>query len=136
MLQWIFNGLLGLVAGPILDGYKAKLAADGQGQQLGTDIVLKQIDSEIEARRSAREIRLATSGFWEMRLLTFLIAGCFTLHLVLVTADTCFGLGLRVPKFPAPFDEWQGVTLLSFFGVQVAGQGIMAIAAGMMGRRK
>lgn len=134
MLQFIWNGLLGLLSGPVLDGYRAKLLAQNDANAMGRDIALKQIDAEIEARKGAREIRLATAGFWEMRLITFLIAGCFTLHLVLVTLDTCFKFGWGIPAFPKPFDEWQGVILLSFFGVQIAGQGIMAIAAAIIRR--
>lgn len=134
MFQAIWNAVLGLISGPVLDGYRAKLEAQNNANAMGKDIALKQIDAEIEARRGAREIRLATAGFWEMRLITFLIAGCFTLHLVLVTIDTCFRLGWGIPAFPKPFDEWQGVILLSFFGVQIAGQGIMAIAAAIIRR--
>ena len=134
MFQVIWNAVLGLISGPVLDGYRAKLEAQNNANAMGKDIALKQIDAEIEARRGAREIRLATAGFWEMRLISFLIAGCFTLHLVLVTIDTCFRLGWGIPAFPQPFDEWQGVILLSFFGVQIAGQGIMAIAAAIIRR--
>lgn len=92
-------------------------------------VSIKQIDAEIEARKAAREIRLATSGFWEMRLITFFIAGSFTLHLVAVTLDTVFSLGWGVPKYPKPFDEWQGAILLSFFGVQGAAMIIGAFVA-------
>lgn len=96
-----------------------------------TQVALKQIDAEIAARADARTIRLATANFWEMRLLTFLIAACFTLHLVLVTLDTCFALHWRVAKFPAPFDQWEGGILLSFFGLYGAVTGISAIAGAL-----
>lgn len=134
MLQLFWNGLLGLLSGPVLEGYRAKLEAQTDANAMGRDIALKRIDAEIEARKGALEIRLATAGFWEMRLITSLIAGCFTLHLVLVTLDTCFQFGWGIPAFPEPFDEWQGVILLSFFGVQIARQGVMAIAAAIIRR--
>lgn len=89
--------------------------SDAQSQ-----IAVKQIEAEIEARKAARDVRLATASYWEMRLISFLIAGSFTLHLVAVTLDTVFRFGWGVPKYPAPFDEWEGVILLSFFGVQAA----------------
>ena len=98
-------------------------------------IALKQIEAEIEARRAAREIRLATAGYWEMRFITFTIAASFTLHLVAVTLDTVFMLGWGIPKFPKPFDEWEGIILLSFFGVQGAAMIVSGIAASVIKRR-
>lgn len=100
-----------------------------------TQIALKQIDVELEARAAARDIRLATAGFWEMRLITALIAGCFTLHLCAVTLDTVFALGIKINKFPAPFDQWEGAILLSFFGVQAGVIAVKSLAAAIIGRR-
>lgn len=136
LFRAIFNFLLGLVSGPVLDGYRAKLASQNDANQIGAGLLTKQLDAEIAARGDARTIRLATAGHWEMRLLTFIIAGCFALHLVLVTADTCFQLGLRVPKYPAPFDQWEGAILLSFFGVQAMNKVASTAALWIMGARK
>lgn len=116
----------------LLKGIAAQVAGS---DDKASEIALKSIDAEIDARKGAREIRLATAAFWEMRLITFIIASIFTLHLVLVGLDTCFGFGWRIAKFPAPFDEWQGIILLSFFGVQVAGQGLNALVAAIALRR-
>lgn len=104
------------------------------GDDNATQVTLKQIDAEIAARQDARTIRLATANFWEMRLLTFIIAGCFTLHLALVTLDTCFGLGLHIAKFPAPFDGWEGQILLSFFGLYGAVSAVSSVAAAIARR--
>jgi hypothetical protein len=129
MIGWAINFIAGLVlkhsSNNLLRGVAEHLS---KGNDNAHELALKNIEAEIDARRGAREIRLATAAFWEMRLITFIIALCFTSHLVLVTLDTNFGLGWRIAKFPAPFDEWQGIILLSFFGVQVASQGINAIA--------
>ncbi len=95
-----------------------------------------QIEAEIDARRAARAIRLATAGFWEMRLLTFLIALPFVIHVNLVGADTNFGLGWNIAAFPKPFDEWEGAILLSFFGIYTVGRGITAIAGAVARRRR
>ena len=104
----------------------------GKGQDAKAELALKQIDAEIEARKNATVIRVATAGFWEMRFITFCIAGIFTLHLVAVGLDTVFGFGWGIAKFPAPFDEWEGVILLSFFGVQVAMKAINTTASILM----
>lgn len=127
-----------LFAGPLIsalgDAYKAKLAADNDESRLIAETAIKDIERQIADREAAKEIRLATATFWEMRLVTALVAGCFALHLFLVTLDTCFALGWRVSAFPKPFDEWQGTILLSFFGVQAVGKGINAIAAAIRRR--
>lgn len=122
----ILNVLTGGIAQKVLDAWiardAAKLAALNDAERLA-------YDERQSVRQTAKEIRLATASFWEMRLITFLIAATFTLHLILVGLDTCFALGWKIAKFPAPFDEWQGLILLSFFGVQVVGQGIRTVAA-------
>lgn len=142
MISLILGFLLKLVPGlsstfakGAVDAYKARLDAETSDRKLAADLAAKDIEAQIAARQNAREIRLASAGFWEMRLITAVIAGCFTLHLVLVTLDTCFGIGLRVAKFPAPFDEWEGAILLSFFGVMAAEKGVTAIAAAI-GRKR
>lgn len=131
----IIKWLTGSLVGQLTEAYKAKLAAQNDEQRLVAEATIKHLEAEMQARAGAKEIRLATAGFWEMRVVAAVISGCFALHLLLVTADTCFGLGLRVAAFPAPFDQWEGTILLSFFGVQVAGQSITAIASAIRGRK-
>jgi len=131
IIRWITGDLVG----QLTKAYEARLSARNDGQRLVADLVAKDIEAKIEARKQATEIRMATAGFWEMRLVTFIIAGCFSFHLLLVTLDTCFKLGWRIPAFPAPFDDWQGAILLSFFGVQVVGQSVTAIASAIRGRK-
>lgn len=131
LIRWITGDLVG----QLTKAYEVKKQAETSEQKLVADAAIKAIEAKMAAKAQATEIRLATAGFWEIRLITFVIAGSFALHLLMVTADTCFALGWRVAKFPPPFDEWEGTILLSFFGVQVAGQGISAIAAAIRGRR-
>lgn len=134
MLSAILKWLTGDVLGKLTDAYiKAKDSAV-ESERVKADIIKKQIDAEIAARQASLEVRLATAGFWEMRLITFIIAACFTLHLVLVTLDTCFKLGMAVPAFPAPFDQWEGTILLSFFGIYTVGKGVNALASAISSR--
>jgi hypothetical protein len=136
MIAWLFS---------IAGGFILRLSTNGLLQSIGqtllhandaqAQIALKQIDAEIEARKAARDIRLATADFWEMRFITFVIAGCFTLHLFAVTMDTVFRFGWAVPKFPAPFDQWEGAILLSFFGVQAVGGAVRTIAMAISRRK-
>ena len=91
--------------------------------------------AQLDAMSSNRN---ATSGFWEMRVLTFTIGGCFTLHLVAVTADTIFKLGWAISKYPAPFDQYEGSILLSFFGLMAGVTTVSAVSrtlTSIFGRR-
>jgi hypothetical protein len=106
-------GLLDKVLGYFERREQAKLAA-------ANDTERRAMEERADVRATALAIRLATAGHWEMRLITFVIAACFVSHLVLVTWDTNWPQPWNVPSFPSPFDEWEGIIILSFFGVQVA----------------
>jgi hypothetical protein len=135
----MWAGLIRLITGDLLgklaEAYQARLRAQNETEKLVADVAIKDIERQMADRAAAKEVRLATAGFWEMRLITFLIAAPFVVHLNLVALDTCFKLGWRIPAFPHPFSEWQGAILLSFFGVHVVGQGITALAGAIRGRR-
>lgn len=84
-------------------------------------------EERLAAQQTAKEVRVATSGNWEMRVLTVAIALPFVAHLWAVGLDTLFQFGWKVPKFPAPFDETGHAVLLSFFGLV----GARAVAGGI-----
>lgn len=135
MITWLIKLLTGSVFDRLTSIYEKKLQADGAAQKMAAEFAVKQIESDLEVRQNAKEIRLATAGFWEMRTITFCIALPFVVHLWAVGLDTVFRFGWRIPAFPYPFNEWQGVILLSFFGVQVAGKAMDTLAF-IFGRKK
>jgi hypothetical protein len=132
--------LISLLGGPILKGliesYRAKLDAANSADRIAADLAVAEIEAGLEARKRAHELRLATSGFWEMRLLTFAIAFPFVAHLWAVWLDTQFRFGWRIPKFPAPMDEWQGAIMLSFFGIYTLGKTVQSVGAAMALRKR
>jgi hypothetical protein len=118
----------------------------GGGLNVLKDIWFKYKDSALESERIEAEwakarldailqVRLATVGFWEMRLITFLIAVPFVFHLWTVWLDTQFRFGWQVTAFPSPFNEWQGAILLSFFGIYAAGKVGMGLVQSLAGRK-
>lgn len=137
ILNWISGGLLSKITDPLAQAYRDKLNADTDIKKLAAEENIKRLELEQQQRNNAKEIRLATSGYWEMRLLTVLIAFPFIYHLWLVTYDTIrTDINLRIPALPPPFDEWQAAILLSFFGVTVLGSGIKSIAGAMAYRKR
>lgn len=130
ILNWFSGGMLDKLLGFVERRESERLATMNSEQQ-------RAHEDRLAARQAAKEIRLATAGFWEMRLMTFLIAAPFVAHLWLVGIDTMWPQPWNVEKWPAPFDEWEGAILLSFFGVSVVGTGIKAVAGAIAyGRRQ
>lgn len=138
-MGWLFSKILTWLGGGVLDkvmGYlKNRTDNETERDRLVKDAVIAHIQAEIAARQGAEQIRIATAGFWEMRLVTATIAGCAALHYAAVSLDTVFQFGWGIPKYPAPMDEWEATILLSFFGVQAVGGSVKAIAAAIASRR-
>ena len=132
--------VISLFGGPILKGliesYRAKLDAANAADRIAADLAIAEIETGMKARQRAHELRLATSGFWEMRLLTLAIAFPFVAHLWAVWLDTQFRLGWRISKFPSPMDEWQGAIMLSFFGIYTLGKTVQSVGAAIAMRRQ
>ncbi|WP_342643434.1 hypothetical protein [Rhodoligotrophos ferricapiens] len=138
-MTWLFTQVLSWLSGGVLDRvlayFERQATTEVESERVRAAVISEYIKAELEARKAASQIRLATNGYWEMRFITAIIAGCFTLHLVMVTLDTCFKLGWRVFAFPEPFNEWQGAIILSFFGIYTVGKGISAIAGAIALRK-
>lgn len=132
--------LAGLIGGPVvsglLKGYRARLDAANSADRIAADLAIRDIEAGIDARKRAHELRVATAGFWEMRLLTFAIAFPFVAHLWAVWLDTQFRFAWGIPKFPAPMDEWQGAILLSFFGIYTLGRTVQSVGTAIAMRSR
>lgn len=138
-MMWMLSTVLSWASGSVLDKVLSHLRArqdsGTEREKLRTQVQIKEIEAEIMGRQNARDIRLATAGFWEMRLFTALIALPFVIHVTLVGLDTNFRLGWDIAKFPAPFDQWEGAILLSFFGIYALGSSVATIAGAIANRR-
>lgn len=122
----------GLILNALTGGFADKLFAflNKRADAL-TDEQRQEATERRQIRENVQAIRMATAGYWEMRVMTFLIAAPFAVHLWAVTLDTVFGFGWRIAKFPPPFDQWEGAILLSFFGVSAAVSSVKAIAGAL-----
>lgn len=108
--------------------------SDVEVERIRADVAKAEIEARIAALRASAEIRLATAGFAEMRVLTFVIAAPFAVHAATVGLDTIFGFGWGIAAYPPPFDEWEGAILLSFFGIYGLSRGAAALGAAIGGR--
>jgi hypothetical protein len=110
----MFATIIRIILGPVLDFLSsrddARIAAMNDSER-------RAHDDRQNARNTAREVRLATAGHWEQRVITAAIVLPFVVHLWLVGIDTMWPQPWNVEKWPAPFDEHGHAILLSYFGV-------------------
>ena len=133
---WFGGGGGDRVLNRLIDQWEKKKESDLERDRMEADILKQRIEAFGQAESRAVEIRKKTAGFWEMRLLAFLIAAPFVLHAGAVGIDTTFGfIDWGIPPYPPPFDEWEGAILLSFFGVYGLVKGGLAAAALLTTRR-
>ncbi|MFO1185823.1 MAG: hypothetical protein U1E56_13730 [Bauldia sp.] len=137
--------LAALLGGPlvngVLDAYKAKLAATNSAEAHAVDLAKAEVAADIAARANAKEVRLATSGFPEVRALFFLLGAAFVLHVGAICVGTTLQpllapshWLLHIPPLPKPFDEYEATVIAFFFGSAVAMTGVQAIAAALARR--
>lgn len=118
MIGWVISTLAGIVLRTSSNRILREIAGTvSKGDDNQARIAVAEIEAEIKAREAMKEVRLATAGFVEMRVLAFLITFPFVVHLWAVAMDTIFKLGWRVPAFPHPFDENGWKIMLSYFGL-------------------
>lgn len=132
ILSWLSGGIIGQIAKPLNEAYKAKLTAQNDSERLAADMIIRKIEKDFEAQSENRRI---TAGFWEQRLLSFLIGFCATIHFIAITIDTVFQFSWSIPKYPAPFDQYEGIILLSFFGVYALNNTVQTIAKAIIGKK-
>lgn len=133
MGAWLFNLLTGGLPEKLIGAWQA---AETRKYAALNDDAKRSHDAMMQARADAKEVRLATANFWEMRLLTFCIAAPFVVHLWMVGFDTLWPQPWNVEAFPSPFDEWEGAILLSFFGIAGGVGAVKAIAGAVALRGK
>lgn len=130
MIAAILQFALGPILGFLADRDNARIAAMNDSER-------RAYEDRQNARAAATEVRLATAGHWEQRVITVAIVLPFVVHEWLVAWDTMWPQPWSVEKWPPPFDDWGGTILLSYFGV-VGLTGAARTVAGaiaMRGRR-
>ena len=127
LLSWITGPLIGQV----LDGYKARLAADGAADKLAADLASRDLElASREAELRSAE-RLALVGRWSepANLLGYILV-VYVAKVVLW--DSVLGLG-ETPAVRGAVGDWLGLVATFFVGGRAAvGVGL---AVARLGRR-
>jgi hypothetical protein len=128
IIKWVGSWLLGGGINALKDVWMRYKDSEDATLRLEAEWAKAKLDAMLQ-------VRLATAGFWEMRLITFLIAIPFVFHLWTVWLDTQFRFGWKIAAFPEPFNEWEGAILLSFFGIYAAGKVGMGLVSSLAARK-
>ena len=116
----MFAWLGSLIGGPIINGlvnvYKAKLEAGNTQDAKATELAIKEIEADIEARKQATTIIVAEQGRWY----TAIIRPLFALPLIIyfwktIIYDKVLGLGATDP-LTGMIGEWAGLIIIAYFG--------------------
>jgi hypothetical protein len=111
---------------------------------------IQQSKERIALGQNARDVRIATAGHWEMRMLAFTAGFVAVAHWTAIGVGTVvaaplkaagyaipgwLGWTLLIPNMPPPWDSYTGPILLSFFGL-VGVQTAASKIAGAIALRK
>lgn len=160
MLTFIVGWVMKIASSKLLGSVMGLLQKQSdnavEGKKIDAQVAMEQIKAEMAARQNTAEVRLATAGFPEQRLLAFLAGVIPVLHFVLIGVGTflvspfdwdngckCYVNGTgwlewtrHLPNLPAPWDGYEGPILLSFFGlVGAVSLGKMAVGAWTLVKR-
>lgn len=115
----------------LLKAYGDQQDATTERERIAADVKIKAIEAEIASQQSANEVRRATAGQWEMRLIVFLVGFPVAAHFACVCLVSAFPgafPGWTVHALPAPMNEWQAQIILSLFGLKAVAMGIGILA--------
>jgi hypothetical protein len=64
MLAWLASTALGAITGPLLNAYKARLAATNTTDKLAVDLALADISAERDRRNAQRDMGIMAMNHW------------------------------------------------------------------------
>lgn len=116
LATWLANLLGGPIVTGLLEGYKAKLAADNTGERIKADIAIQQIALDQRRSELATQIVAAEEGRWYTALPRPLFALAFIIYVwKVVVWDKVLGLGVTDP-LGGDIQTWAGWVLAAYFG--------------------
>ncbi len=116
LLSLITGPVLGAITGPILEGYKAKLAAANTTDKLAVDLAVKEIEAEVAARVEATKVLALENGRWWTWLPRNLVQWSASLFFCkCVVWDTMLGWG-STPSLGGDVAVTYGAVMMMWFG--------------------
>jgi hypothetical protein len=131
--RWLVGGGLRALTGELMRARNEMASAATAQARAAAEVRVKEIEADLAHRRAIAEVRTATSGQWEMRVLVLVAGLPPALHFGAVCLDSALPdlfPGWTVHALPTPMNEWQGAIILSLFGLSA-----VKIAAATLRRR-
>lgn len=118
MIGWAVQ----LLAGPLLDAYKARLAAGDNADRLAADLAAKDLAVQQREAELRSAERLALIGHWyePANLLGYVVVGHFAL---VVVTNALHGLDIAsfsIPEIKGDVAQWMGMVMSFFVGGRAA----------------
>lgn len=110
--MWAWLGQL--IAGPLVDAYKAKLEAGNAADRLAADLAMRELDVQAREIESQKQLRIAQVGHWSTpeSLFGYIMVIYFG---KIVVWDKVLALGSTDPLTGAAA-EWAGIIMIFYFG--------------------
>lgn len=135
LLTTLLTGGIGKVADTYRDIKIAKVKESTQINNVVKELELKRLENEQAAHEAAKEVRIATKDYWEIRFAVGLVAIPTSFHYACIVIDSIYNMGWNIQKLPTPLDDLQGTIILSYFGLVSVRHGINVVAASMLKRK-
>lgn len=117
MLGTILTFLGGPLLTNLLGAYKARLENASGQDKMAVELAVKEIESEIEARKQAAAIIIAEQGTWFTRTPRAIVQWAFALFIAkVVIYDNMLGLGSTDPIAGQVGDAFTAVLMMWFGG--------------------
>lgn len=110
--MWTWLG--SLIAGPLVEAYRAKLAAGNTKDALAAELAKRELDVQAAEIEAQKQIRIAQIGYWYTpeSLFGYIMVVYFA---KVVIWDKVLGWGVT-DAIKGDAAEWAGWIMLSYFG--------------------
>lgn len=116
LLSLLTGPVLNAITGPIVDVYKAKLAAANNQDKVAVDLATKAIEAEIDARKQATAMMIADQGRWWTAAPRAIVLWSFAIYIAtLLVWDKTLGWGSHDP-LTGDLKDWAGAIIVMWFG--------------------
>jgi hypothetical protein len=116
MWVWLASFLGGPVINGLISAYKTKLETVNTRDRIAADLVAKEIEAEIEARKQASAIIIAEQGRWYTAIIRPLLALPVIIYFwKVIVWDKVLGLGATDP-ITGMIADWTGMIITAYVG--------------------
>lgn len=116
MMQWLLSFITAPVLGALVDGWKAKLAADNDQSRIAADLAGRELIVEQRELELNAQVVIAEQGRWYTSIWRPLLAAPVVIFMwKVIVWDTVLGLGVT-PALKGDVASWAGAIITTYVG--------------------